>query len=332
MSAGTEMMLEALKDASCGWSVGTFGAVGEFAREPGEECAFLSLPHCTELVTARGGIRVSPRKDVTVIAYETFLGDGETWGNAVSFCLPRDQDTAKRTIRCLGPDEDALRAEDRNATLFDLGVGVGHVTMCVRTDDPELTAALDKAAGEELLNSSAGVCVGLIRRLSPARVLLSPLARLEVCASIPPAGGKSPAGPHTHLLPKLLASRRTHSANAPIPEELQPVLVMHPRSPWRDAAGQRTPYDAERARAFDLILNRFGLEEDRRLRVEVETAVRRKVLPVEFPKPPTRHGRIQLRIVLRRLAQDLGPAVVGSWREVYDGQELDEPDLAVPPS
>ena len=332
MSAVTDMLLHALQDAGNGWSVGTFGAIGEFSRDAAEAFSVSSLARATEVVTARGGIRLMPREDVTAIAYETFLGDGQTWGNAVSFCLPGSGDVGNRAIRCLGADEEALRPEDRSATLFDLGVGVGHVAMCVRTADRELLDTLTQFAGRELLSSSAGLCAELIRRQSPPRVLLSPLARLEVYAAIPSPGGKSPAGPHTHLLPKLLASRRTHSANAPIPQGWQPVLGMHPRSPWRDAEGRRTPYDAERARAFDVILDQFGLEEDRQLRREVEAAVRREVPPREFPQPPTRHGRIQLRIILRRLAQELGPAVLRSWREVYDAPErgADELDLAMP--
>jgi hypothetical protein len=94
--------------------------------------------------------------------------------------------------------------------------------------------------------------------------------------------------------------------------------MLHPRSPWRDGEGRRTPYDAERARLFDAMLHRFGLEEDRQLRADVEAAVRQGGSPRDFPLPPTRHGRMQLRIVLRRLSQELGSAVVWTWRDAYD--------------
>jgi hypothetical protein len=320
------MIWDALKDPNCGWSVGTFGAVGEFVRDPDEECSVRRLSDCSEVVTARGGIRVTPRENAAVIAYETFVGDGETWGNAVAFCVPREGGSARRVITCLGPDAGALRAEDRESTLFDLGIGAGHVSMCVRTSDPELRGTLKDAEGQPLLGTSASRCSELMRRLSPARVLLSPLARIEVYAIIPAEGGKSPSGPHTHLLPKLLASGRTHSANVPIPDGLQPVLSMHPRSPWRDQQGKRVPYDPERARSFDALVRRFGIEDLKRLRIDVETAVRGKVPPADFPAPSTRQGRIQLRISLRRLTQDLGIAALRPWREAYDALESGSED------
>jgi hypothetical protein len=323
-----QLILDALEDASCAWSVGTFGAIGEFERDADEDCSFRRGSSDVEIVTRRGGIRVTPREEVSVIAYQTFVGDGETWGNAVAFCLPREGGCdSPRVIRDLGPDRQALRPEERAANLFDLGVGLGHVSMCARTVDPELATALNNAIGHPLLSPGAAACAELMRRTSPTRVLVSPIARIEVYSAIPAAGGKSPTGPHTHLLPKLLASGRTHSANAPIPDGFQPVLGMHPRSPWRDSGGRRSSYDAARARAFDVTLSRFGLPCDQLLRAQVETAIRAGVSPCDLPAPLTRHGRIQLRIVLRRLAQEIGLDATRPWREAHDTlRSVDEGD------
>lgn len=330
MTDCSRMLVDALRDPANGWSIGTFGAIGEFVRDCTEECRQRTLESDVELVTNRGAIRVSTHNPVTAIAYETFVGDGETWGNAVAFCVPTRSGGRERTIQRLGCDEEALLPNERHCMLFDLGVGAGHVAMCVRTSDPELVDSLDAMTGRELLSEAATACTQLILKKSPARVLLSPLGRIEVYAPIPQQEGKSPAGPHTHLLPKLIASGRTHSANAPIPVGLQPVLMMHPRSPWRDSEGRRTPYDAERSRAFDVLLRDFGLEEDRRLRADVETAIRQGKLPGEFPEPPTRRGRTQLRIILRRLSRELGSDVVRGWRETHDALAggPDEVDVA----
>jgi hypothetical protein len=35
----------------------------------------------------------------------------------------------------LGPDREAVRADDRDALLFDLGLGGGSAAICVRTSD-----------------------------------------------------------------------------------------------------------------------------------------------------------------------------------------------------
>jgi len=56
-------------------------------------------------------------------------------------------------------------------------------------------------------------------------------------------------------------------------------------------------------------------------------SVRASIL-ASFRSLTTRHGRIQLRIILRRLAQEWGPAAVRSWQTMFDalgpgGEEVD---------
>lgn len=320
-----ELLANALRDVDNGWSVGTFGAVAEFIRDRGEPHTSSSQDGCTQIVTARGGIRVTPRDDLAVLAYNTFPGQGDTWGNEVAFCLPAKGPQAKveaRAIRCLGPDHEALRPQDRDALLFDIGAGIGEVRFCVRTADPGLIAALRDAEGADPLGAAAAPSNALTLKLSPARIGISPLARIEVYSHIPPPGGASPLGPHTHLLPRLVARGRTHSANAPIAAGLQPVLMMHPPSPWRDNAGKPIPYDRHHAEHFDALLAQFGLEEDQRLKRQLEEALRADARPRDFPAPMTRHGRTQLRILLRRMAQEIGPEALHPWRDCFDSAAL----------
>lgn len=168
----------------------------------------------------------------------------------------------------------------------------------------------------------------LILKTSPHRIVVSPLARIEVYAPIPAPTERSPAGPHTHVLPKLLAAHRTHGGNVPIPNGLQPVLMLHPRSPWRDAAGRPTAFDARLDEDFERLLASYGLPEDQRVRAATEAAVTAGADPVTHPWPGTRRGRAQARIVLRRLARRLGSNAVADWRRLYDRTrtEDDEPD------
>jgi hypothetical protein len=329
-SGVNEFLARALDDYRNGWSIGTFGVIGEFVFGPEEPADKLQCWAGSQTVTSRGGIRILPRDDLRAVAYDTLVSDGETWGNAVAFCLPAAGAQAGNCVRRIGPDVEALRAEDRDAVLFDLGVGVGHVTLCSRTKDVALIAALESVEGKKLLGPEGATVRTLSLQTSPNRVLLSPAGRIEVYAPIPPPDGKSPSGPHTHLLPKLIASGRTHSANAPIPEGLQPVLMMHPRSPWRDADGIRTPYDARQDQSFESILSVYGLEQDRLIRAAVEKAVSEGHSPHALASPASRRGRAQLRITLRRLAQRLGQEAVAGWKALYDPatHESDDPGAA----
>ncbi|MER1968897.1 hypothetical protein [Castellaniella sp. GW247-6E4] len=324
----TALVEQMIVDARHGWSIGTFGAIGEFMRDD-EEPASISLDAgACRIVTSRGGMRVTPVPALQVIAYDTLASDGETWGQAIAFCLPKPDQCQQSGVRDLGPDREALRHEDRDMRLFDLGVGIGHVRFCVRTEDIALIAQLEALDGRPIFGPGGQAVMTEVLRAQPHRVLFSPIGRIEVYAPIPAPGGNSPEGPHTHLLPKLLAAGRTHAANAPIPIDLQPVLMLHPRSPWRDGGGRRVPFDRELDEIFQRLLRQFGLPEDIAIRIAIEDAVERGVSPQAYLWPETRRGRIAARIVLRRLACAGQP--VAAWRRHYDhAAELESDDEAV---
>ncbi len=306
-----------MADPRHGWSLGTFGAVGEFMRDEGEPVTIAREGNARVAITARGGLRVAPRPDLRAIAYDTLARDGESWGQSLAFCLPAPADMAQGAVRSLGTDREALRAEDRDARLFDTGTGLGLVRFCVRTRDPGLIGALEALEGQPLFSDAGRLVMSEILRAQPARVVTSPVARVEVYSPIPAPDGTSPEGPHTHLLPKLVASGRTHAANAPIPAGLQPVLMLHPGSPWRDAMGQRVPFDSELDEIFEDLFLQFGLPDDLAIRAAVEDAVEAGTPPDAFASPATRRGRVAARIALRRLART-APAKVEAWRRHFD--------------
>jgi len=315
---------EMVADTRHGWSIGTFGAIGEFMRDADESASIAHEGEVCTIVTPRGGMRIVPDPALRVIAYDTLGSDGETWGQSLTFCLPAPDRMEQEGVRSLGPDQAALKAEDRDARLFDLGTGLGHVRFGLRTRDAALIAALEGLEGQSLLGPQGSAVMAEVMRAQPHRVLLSPVGRVEVYSPIPAPGGTSPEGPHTHLLPQMLAARRTHAANAPIPEGFQPVLMLHPRSPWRDGLGQRVPFDEELDELFESLLARYGLAEDMAIRADVEDAVEGGVAPEAYPWPETRRGRAAARITLRRLARAGRP--VSAWRQRYDRGAEPEPD------
>ena len=100
--------------------------------------------------------------------------------------------------------------------------------------------------------------MGIILATNPHRVFLSRLGRIEVFQPIPPPDGKSPDGPHTHVLPGLLRHRRTHAATEPIPDGLVPCAHVYPAHPAKDGMGQPRPFDRARHDAFQAILRSYG--------------------------------------------------------------------------
>lgn len=326
MTAGLVAFLDAqMADAETQWSVGTFGAIAEFARDAGETVALSRGMTSLAAVTERGGIRLELRADMRPFAFETTTKD--SWNHRVALCLPeRDCAMNARTVLTeLGADQDALRAGDRDAVLFDLGLGALQVDCCVRIADPEIAAQLRAHCGHPVFGTSA---MGIILATSPHRVFVTRLGRIEVFQPIPPPDGKSPDGPHTHVLPGLLRHRRTHSATEPIPDGLVPCAHVYPPHPAKDGMGRRRPFDRGRHDAFQAILNHYGDPTFLELKQQVMNAVAAGTDPSAIPVTDRRFARTIIRVALRQLkAQDETAPSLDAWLTAHErhGETADDP-------
>lgn len=315
-----------------GWSVGSFGAIGEFHQDAGEGL-LVDDPQALTRATARGAIRIVPRPDMQAAAYELLSPRPHRWSQGLALCLPEAQAPgAQRDVLTeLGPDSDAIRPSDRADILFDIGLAQPQIDFCVRTRDPELLAVLRAACGKPTFASAAG---GAILSAHPARVVLSRLGRAEVYQKIggPDTGGVSPAGPHTHVLPKLLAARRTHSANTPIPDGLVPCAFLHPASPVLTTLGADKPFDAAQFARFQTYLDLYGPAAYVQTKQRVWAALDAAIDPHCMAEPATRLERTALRNALRqaaRRAEASGDSALAAraagWRARFDkGSEPDE--------
>ena len=129
----------------------------------------------------------------------------------------------------------------------------------------------------------------------------------------------TPEGPHTHVLPGLLKTGRTHSANIPIPAGHRPVLLLYPPSPVSDAMGEAKPFDRGDFDAFQRLLDGFGrrgyVAEKRR----ITEAVLGDVDAGAYRPARSRMGRTGARIALRQMIHTHGaPRQLRAWRNVYD--------------
>jgi hypothetical protein len=211
--APVDLIRQHLAEAANGWSVGTWGAIGEFqydADEPGLAVDLAAL----SVTTPRGAL---------------YIGD---LTGATPFALVDDNDHVREIAFCSAASgkrhETITELDDRT---FDLGIGAPHIGMQVRLaeGDQETLAALREGVGKPILapGNPAGPAIA---RSSPTRIFVSALARLEVHQPIPPSGGKSPEGPHSHLLPHYLKEGRAHAPGSPLPAGLYCGLSLYPRT------------------------------------------------------------------------------------------------------
>ena len=318
MANAFELIADQLADPEAQWSLGTFGAIAEFMRDADEPAEVVREEPVAAVVTPRGGIRLEVRPGLRPIAFETVTT--QSWSQRVAFCLPeRESTTSRRTVLTeLGPDAQALRAQDRGGVLFDLGLGVLQVDCCIRTSDAALTDGLRAHAGRSLFEHG-NLAMGLILRHSPHRVFMTRAGRAEVYQAIPAPGGTAPEGPHTHVLPKLLAHGRTHAATEPIPKGWVSCAHLYPAHPLRDGYGRAQPFDGGRYAAFQRLLSRHGDAEHLQLKQNVIKALNAGAGPEAIAMPSDRFAQASIRVALRQLKASSGPSPnLAAWFAAHD--------------
>jgi hypothetical protein len=319
----TELACRMLHDEETTWSIGAIGAIAEFQCVMGDPPASIaSAPGGGTLMTARGALRICLTGEEKVVAYEE-LGQGPgVWTQKLVFCLPAIAATMGNRSRLteVGPDAEAIRREDCDSILFDLGLGVPHVGFCIRTADPGLVATLRAAEGAAELTGDAPVAAA-IKEASPHRVCMSRVARIEVYQPIPSrrSGDAAPAGPHTHLLPELLRDRRDEGDEAPIPAGWVPLLTAYPGNPVADRLGRARPFDSNLHRTFQQLLERYappGYMEEKLL---ITSAVLSGMQPSRYPVADGRELSSSARVALRQLLH-IRPEAPGiaAWLQAFD--------------
>ena len=324
----TDFLAGQLADMETGWSVGTFGAIAEFTRDAGEPAFFHRTAQAISVVTGRGGLRIAAAPELRPIASES--PTKESWSHRIALCLPGDACAmnGRTEFTELGADRDALRAEDRLSVLFDIGLGTLQVDVCVRTNDPDVVAALRGCVGRSVFSPGSDA-MRVILAANPHRVFVSRIGRAEVYQPIPPPDGKSPDGPHTHVLPKLLAHGRTHAATEPLPEGWIPCAHFYPPHPLRDGLGVSRAFHGPSHNRFQDLLARYGDPASMALKRHVIDAVKAGDAPSGLESANDRFARATIRVALRQLQASETPApALSLWLAAYDraqAGEIEEP-------
>jgi Family of unknown function (DUF6925) len=195
------------------------------------------------------------------------------------------------------------------------------VDVCVRVADAHVAAELRSHAGRALFDPS-NPAIGVILAANPHRIFMSRLGRVEVYQPIPPADGKSPTGPHTHILPKLLHHRRTHAATELVPEGWIPCGHLYPAHPAKDPLGRPCPFDPARHLAFQKMLQELGDSKFYAVKQRVIAAVAAGEDPSVIAIRGDRMARTSIRVALRQLktAGDISPSLM-TWLSAHESPD-----------
>ncbi len=300
---------EYLDDCDASWGIGVPGAVAEFFQDAGEARAGPALGRRTP----RGAIAIYPHAAMRALAIETPSRAPERWLQRLAMTLPAAaaRRETHRSIRELGPDPGTLTPGTDREVLFDLGLGIAHVSTCIRTAQPHLLARMRAHEGEALLGGN-GEVLGALIESSPARVFISNIARIEVYQPI--AATTTPEGPHTHLLPHLLREHTTCTGTGPVS-----CLDLYPANPLLDKLGRAIPFDAGKHARFQRLVARYAPPAVAQCKRRVRRALAQGIRPDDFDPPRDDGARAALRIAIRQAAQDTTAAeLIEAWRSAFD--------------
>jgi len=327
-----------LNDWQAGWSFGSFGALAEFHQDQNEPALFQSDLICGR-ATSRGAIEFIPTvlEQLKLIAYETLSPKPHRWSQAIALCLPDKYSRCneRSVLTELGLDKNAIIPSNRTDVLFDMGLSLFNCDFCIRTSDGRLLKALRANEGRSLFDPGNPV-MGIILENHPHRIAITKAGRVEVFQKIggPETGGVSPIGPHTHVLPKLMQSKRTHTANTPIPAGWVPVAFLHPGSPVAGPLGQDRTFEPNLHERFQQLLSRYGRQELVSVKRSFQEAVASEENHENFVEPKGRHERAALRIEIRQeiqVAEHNNNSALKKrlehWRNKFDGScAIDQTD------
>lgn len=324
-----------LDDHGCSWSIGGYGAIAEFHWLPDDTsptCSDASRHpsshpssdggECLSVATGAGALELRLPDDVVAYAYQGLSRHPERWLQGVSLCLPwrRARRAVRNRVTELGPDRGAIRVADRDALLFDMGLGLPHVDACVRSSDPRLLECLRAACGRSLL-AHGNPLMSILKQASPHRVFVSEIGRVEVYQPIVQPGARpaTPLGPHTHVLPRLLAARRANADDHDAPPYHRACAYLYPRHPLMNSLGHRKPYDRDAHARFAKLMRQWGDADFVAEKERAREAMRARADAGDYRPPTDRKGRDALRIAIREHAQEGGDArVLSDWRTRFD--------------
>ena len=176
-------VLQSLRGRRGTWAAGIVGAVGEFAAAPGQRIEAGLDGESVVANTPGAQLRFHIDDGVRALTFEAKETPSECARIVLAVKRERGGPVVAQALTALGPDVDAIALEDRDAQIFDLGLGRTDARFCVRVGPGETRDALQSATGSAFPANLPRIAPALLAE-SPARVIETALGRIEILTPI----------------------------------------------------------------------------------------------------------------------------------------------------
>lgn len=173
-------ILDTLRPAGGAWTSGGHGANVEFHLDEHEICRVQIGQDSVCAVSPRGAISFRLGDHIRALSFSAAAGQ-----EIIVLAVPRGkaQPFLGDGLVRVGPDQEAVREEDRHEILYDLGVDRSAAGFGFRTGNPKLMAKLDAAVGSDWRQVLRLIHDG-VQRASPTFVARNSIGRIEVFAAL----------------------------------------------------------------------------------------------------------------------------------------------------
>ena len=308
-----DILEQHLNNPSTSWSIGTFGAMAEFFHITKEPLKTSKVTSTLTAETSSGMIQISYKKSMRLVPYEGLSKLEGAWTQGVLVCMPTSE---AQMFNHLGISE--LQTKDKNSFVFDLGLCLGHIDVCIKTKNKELVTLFRANLGKSLFAPDLNL-IDAIKDASPMRIFKSKVACIKVYSPIPINDRNTPLGPHTHLSTKLLKHNRTQASTIPMPADYVPVLAFYPSNPIRDETGSMRPFDIKKYDRFQDLLSTFQPKPIASVKQMFRHAMNKGIGPGECSLPCSKAERTTLRVAIRQRYHSHGPSdLLNRWKATYE--------------
>lgn len=260
------------------WSVGTPSAVMGFSASG-------AVMGCDRAPVARNGavslrLEGAPR----LLAFETISADPFGWNHGLALCVTARAPAGSGWIAGCGGDPRAIRPEDRDRPVWNMGCGDGIARVLFRPDEAAAMAGLAGRSWDEARPE--------IERLPGTWAVDTAIARIEQRHE----GGPAP----------VLRLGTAPPATTPLPDGWLAAAHVFPPHPARLRPGQPAAFDPDRHAAFQTLLARHGRADLWALKQAVQALLAKgRFAEIDTRGELGRHGRMVIRVALRQaLARD----------------------------
>lgn len=226
-----KLLIESSSKTKSSWAIVRDGVVAEFSIVQGDKLTKIVQNDILHVDTQRATLSINFDDSLEAITSESGVHGCSPWTQNIYLCVKKEE--AKMSARTKLTHLGKFHSNGIEGNLWDLGVGNETLDACIITKNESVNDMLKQNEGRYIIDNSD--FLQELVRYSPPRLFKTRFASILVKQKIPTAEEEID-GPHTHLLPPIIKSKKHFEV--PIPNNMVPIIQVDPFGSVIDGNGE----------------------------------------------------------------------------------------------